>query len=140
MNILIVDDDKAHRSLIRRALQRADIQNPLLEASNIEEARCNLLLNNPTSPTAEILLLDLNLQGVRSTALIAELRSSTFYAHTPIIVISTSQLERDIRECYDCGANTYLVKSENPNTFSLHVSQAVTFWLHQSLALPKKSA
>lgn len=123
--IVIVDDNAAHRALIRRAIKKSIVEYPILEAEGLADAR-RLLFSSSDSPVIPALaIIDLNLSDGRGTTLIAELRSDPKYKTLPILMLSTSTLEEDIQECYRQGADCYLAKTDNACTFGKEVSEKV---------------
>lgn len=128
--ILLVDDGLAHRALIRRALRKAGIENPLVEAGSLREAE--LLLRANPSETPILAVLDLNLTDGRGTNLLKEMRAQDRFKNMPIIILSTSELSTDITESYGVGATCYVVKTEDPKVFSRDISSCVLFWLKQA--------
>jgi two-component system, chemotaxis family, response regulator Rcp1 len=137
--ILIVDDNPAHRTLIKRAIRKAGFQNPLLEAGNLEQARSLLLGNAAVVSPPALAIVDLNLGTERGTSLVSELRSVPQYKDLPIMILSTSALEDDIRESYAEGANCYLVKTEDLSTFTHEIGAGVSFLLTLGYSVPAQS-
>ncbi len=127
--ILIVDDAKPHRSLIRRALIKAGINCPVLEAESLAEARKLLFADVSAAPRPTLAVIDLNLGMERGTLLVKELRCSATFSQIPIIVLSTSELESDIKESYQLGANCYLTKSQDADIFRQEIAKGVQFLL-----------
>jgi two-component system, chemotaxis family, response regulator Rcp1 len=135
--ILIVDDNPAHRTLIKRAIRKAGFQHPILEAGTLVQAR-SLLLDETTAvfPPA-LAIIDLNLDTERGTSLVSELRAVPQYKDLPIMILSTSSLEDDIRESYAEGANCYLVKTEDLSTFTHEIGAGVSFLLNLGHRVPE---
>ena len=129
-SILLIDDDNAHRVLIKRAILKAGITVPILEADCLEAGRKSLFGSTTVQPA--IIVIDLNLTDGRGTALVTELRNSPQHKDTHIIVLSTSALERDIEESYRAGANAYITKTDDVKTFTSELAAGV------SLILSKK--
>ncbi|MCB0359402.1 MAG: response regulator [Bdellovibrionales bacterium] len=133
--LLLVDDVKAHRSLVRRAIEKAGFSLAVLEAGSLGEAR-RLLFQNSHSPSIALAVVDLNLGDGRGTDLIREMRSSGAYQSTPIVVLSTSALEEDREESLNCGANDYLTKAGDLLVFRREVAEAVRDWLDPDVSQP----
>lgn len=128
--ILLVDDGLAHRALVRRALRKAGIENPLIEAGSLGEAE--VLLKNCSCGAPILAVLDLNLTDGRGTSLLKDMRGQERFKNLPIIMLSTSELSTDITESYGVGATCYIVKTEDPLAFSRDISSCVLFWLKQA--------
>jgi len=127
--IFLVDDDAAHRNLVKRAIARAKITHAISEASSLVEARRQLFSADRQTASFSLIILDLNLTDGRSTALMSEIRASEAHRSLPILVLSTSALQADVRESYDCGASCYLTKADDMSAFSSEISAAVRFLL-----------
>ena len=122
--IFLIDDNKAHRTLIKRAIAKAGLKFAIDEADSLKRAR-ELLFEKNNVPLLAI--VDLNLTDGRSTTLLAELRSSPKHRYLPIIVLSTSPLESDIEQCYANGANCYLIKADDTAIFTAEIAAAARF-------------
>lgn len=123
--VLMIDDQEAHRILVRRALQKIGPQVEIAEAESLKQAREFLADGN----TPSLVIVDLNLTDGRSTILLEELQQSGL--NLPVLVVSTSALESDVEECYRKGASCYLTKSTDPVQFGSDLRQAVVFFLRQ---------
>lgn len=121
--ILIVDDYEAHRLLIARALRKAGISQGILEASTMTHARQVIF---ESAETLRLLIIDLNLTDGRGSALIREIRSVEKLTDVPVIILSTSNLERDVGECLQNGASCYLIKSPDPLIFANDITLKVS--------------
>ena len=126
--ILIVDDTAAHRAILKRALTKAGLQTAIIEVGSLSEAHSVLLAETATTLPA-LSIVDLNLGAERGSQLVSAVRLSPRLQNMPIMILSTSEMEGDIRESYEAGANCYLVKSENLETFATEVTAAVRYLL-----------
>ena len=123
-SIFLVDDNDAHRTLIKRALTKAGFGLPVLEARSVSDAR-SLLFNLQKAPDVAIAVLDLNLGDGRGTDILRELRKSEHYAKVPVLILSTSSLISDKEESYSCGADLFLTKNADPSRFLDQIAQGV---------------
>ena len=123
--ILLVDDSAAHRRLIRRALGKAGLPHPIIEANSLEQALGKVRVDPPLVVCAAI--VDLNLGDGRGSMLVHAMRALEGYKAIPIVVLSTSTLPADIRESYDRGADCYLVKSDE--AMEAGVARCIRFML-----------
>ena len=132
-NILIVDDNAAHRTLIKRAIQRGEgmlgCRLTIFESAALGAAGNQLKELAAGGHRLDIVLLDLNLGQDRGTELIADIRGYDEHARSSVLILSTSSLESDIRDAYRAGANCYLTKSEDILAFSRELAAALTFFL-----------
>ena len=114
LNILLVEDDEVDVLNVRRAFQKNNIANPLFVASNGLEA-LEQLRGNMIPRDRRIVLLDLNMPKMNGIEFLRELRQDPELKLTPVVVLTTSNDERDRIEAYNLNVAGYLLK---PVTFS----------------------
>lgn len=114
LNILLVEDDEVDVMNVRRAFQKNHITNPLFVAANGVEA-LELLRGGRIPRERRMVLLDLNMPQMNGIEFLRELRRDPELHATPVVVLTTSNDERDRIEAYDLNVAGYLLK---PVTFS----------------------
>lgn len=114
VNILLVEDDDVDVMNVRRAFSKNNIANPLYVAANGAEA-LDALRGGRVPSTRRIVLLDLNMPRMNGIEFLKELRADPELAPTPVVVLTTSNDERDRVEAYNLNVAGYLVK---PVTFA----------------------
>lgn len=114
LNILLVEDDEVDVLNVRRAFQKNHITNPLFVASNGLEA-LEQLRGQMIPRDRRIVLLDLNMPKMNGIEFLQELRRDPELKVTPVVVLTTSNDERDRIEAYNLNVAGYLLK---PVTFS----------------------
>jgi CheY-like chemotaxis protein len=113
LNILLVEDDQVDIMNVKRAFEKNRIANPLFVAGNgIEGLR--MLRENEVPAGRRIVLLDLNMPRMNGIEFLRELRGDPALQHTPVIVLTTSNDERDKIDAYNLNVAGYLLK---PVTF-----------------------
>jgi CheY-like chemotaxis protein len=117
LNILLVDDDEVDVMNVRRAFQRAHITNPLFVAHDGLEA-LELLRRGDFPCERRLVLLDLNMPRMTGIEFLRELRADPALHATPVVVLTTSDDERDKVDAYDLNVAGYLLK---PVTFGSFV-------------------
>jgi len=114
LNILLVEDDEVDVMNVRRAFKKNNIANPLFLAGNgidgLEQLR-----NGTVPRDRRIVLLDLNMPKMNGIEFLRELRADPELAPTPVIVLTTSNDERDRIEAYNLNVAGYILK---PVTFA----------------------
>ena len=113
LNILLVEDDEVDVMNVRRAFDRNRITNPLFVAPDGVEG-LRMLRANEVPRDRRIVLLDLNMPRMNGIEFLRELRADPALAHTPVIVLTTSDDERDKINAYNLNVAGYLLK---PVTF-----------------------
>ena len=122
LNILLVEDDDVDVLTVRRAFQKAHILNPLYVASDGVEA-LEKLRSGEIPNERRLVLLDLNMPRMNGLEFLRELRKDPDLCHTPVVVLTTSAMDRDKFEAYGMNIAGYLVK---PVTFDRFCDLMVT--------------
>ena len=117
LNILLVDDDEVDVMNVRRAFQKAHITNPLFVAHDGIDA-LEQLRRNDFPCDRRLVLLDLNMPRMNGIEFLRELRADPALHATPVVVLTTSDDERDKVDAYDLNVAGYLLK---PVTFGSFV-------------------
>jgi CheY-like chemotaxis protein len=113
LNILLVEDDQVDVMNVRRAFDRNRIANPLFVASDGVEA-LDMLRDGRVPGGRRIVLLDLNMPRMNGIEFLRELRHDPALRLIPVVVLTTSNDERDKVEAYNLNVAGYLLK---PVTF-----------------------
>ena len=114
LNILLVEDDEVDVMNVRRAFKANDIANPLFVVGNGVEA-LEKLRSGELPAERRLVLLDLNMPRMNGIEFLVELRRDPELAATPVVVLTTSNNDRDRVQAYDLNVAGYLVK---PVTFA----------------------
>jgi CheY-like chemotaxis protein len=123
-HILLVEDDEDDIYLTRRVISRAL---PSLHLTVMRDgAEAMAYINSPLEPCdcPLIIFLDLNLPKVCGLTLIRAIRSLPVYANTPVIVLSSSDYEKDKTDCLSSGATLYLSKPLSTARFQEIINQS----------------
>jgi CheY-like chemotaxis protein len=113
LNILLVEDDQVDVMNVRRAFEKNRIANPLYVAGDgIEGLR--LLRSGEIPKERRIILLDLNMPRMNGIEFLREVRADPALQYTPVVVLTTSNDEKDKIEAYNLNVAGYLLK---PVTF-----------------------
>ena len=113
LNILLVEDDAIDVMNVKRAFQKNNIMSPLFVAGNGVEA-LELLRGGKLPAERLLVLLDLNMPKMNGIEFLRELRRDPALAPTPVVVLTTSNDDRDKVEAYNLNVAGYLLK---PVTF-----------------------
>ena len=114
LNILLVEDDEVDVMNVQRAFKKNNIANPLYLAGNGLEGM-ELLRGGTIPRDRRIILLDLNMPKMNGIEFLRELRRDPELNLTPVIVLTTSNDERDRIEAYNLNVAGYILK---PVTFT----------------------
>ena len=103
--LLLVDDDPADRRMVERALEETGSDVRFLAVEDGEQA---LELLETVRP--DLVLLDLNMPRVDGWELVRRLRADSRFRRLPVVALTTSRDEHDVRLSYDVGFDAYVVK------------------------------
>jgi chemotaxis family two-component system response regulator Rcp1 len=131
IEILLVEDNPGDARLTREALRDAKVRNNLHVAPDGVEALAFLRRQgkHATAPTPDLILLDLNLPKKDGREVLEEVKGDEQLRHIPIVILTTSQAERDIAESYRLRANAYVTKPVDLEQFLRVVQSIEHFWL-----------
>jgi CheY-like chemotaxis protein len=129
LNILLVEDDDVDVMNMRRAFTRSHILSPLYVASDGQEA-LDKLRSGEVPAARRLVLLDLSMPRMSGLEFLRELRRSPDLASTTVVVLTTSNDERDKIEAYHLNVAGYLIK---PVTFDSFRELMVTLNKYWSL-------
>ena len=130
IEILLVEDSEGDVRLTREALHDAKLANNLHVVTDGEAALAYLRRQAPYSeaPKPDLILLDLNLPKKDGREVLAEIKSDPVLRRIPVVVLTTSQAERDIITSYDLHANCFISKPVDLDQFVTVVSSIKEFW------------
>lgn len=130
IEILLVEDNPADVRLTVEALKDAKVRNQLHVAHDGAEALALLRDLAPRKvPRPDLILLDLNLPRKDGREVLAEIKRDEALRPIPVVVLTTSQADQDIRRCYDLGANAFITKPVDIDQFFDVVRTVEQFWL-----------
>jgi CheY-like chemotaxis protein len=127
LNILLVEDDEVDVMNVRRAFQKNHIANPLFVATNGVEA-LEQLRGGEIPRDRRLVLLDLNMPQMNGIEFLRELRRDPELHFTPVVVLTTSNDERDRIEAYDLNVAGYLLKPVTFTNFCELMSTLNKYW------------
>jgi CheY-like chemotaxis protein len=114
--ILLVEDDEGHVTLITRNLRRADLSHDINIAITGREAMESI----DTAPP-DVLLLDLNLPELSGFEVLELVKKNETLRHIPVIVLSSTENEEEIKRVYQLGANLCFTKPVEYDQFALTI-------------------
>jgi len=131
IEILLVEDNPADARLAQEAFRDAKVANHISVVQDGMEALAFLHRAGPyaQSPRPDLILLDLNLPKKDGREVLAEIKQDPHLRRIPVVVMTTSQAERDIVTSYDLHANCYVCKPVDLDLFLAAVKSIEEFWL-----------
>lgn len=128
--ILLVEDNPADVRLACEVLEEAGVSGALLIARDGEQALKMACSEDEYagSPTPDLILLDLNLPRKSGLEVLAYLKQSPELRRIPVLILTTSRADSDVRACYDGYANAFLTKPVDIAQFSELATLIRDFW------------
>lgn len=133
--LLLVDDDDNDVELFLLAMGQLGFNEQVAVACDGVEALELLDTQLATGRLPKVLVIDLQMTRMDGLQLLQRLKQSDAYRLLPKVMLTSSRVERDIRQAYDLGANAYLVKSVDFKSFQKDLKSLTDFWLVRNLTL-----
>ena len=139
--ILLVEDSPEDFEATVRAFKKSGLKNPIVRCEDGDSALDYLFRRGPwadpeSSPRPGVILLDLNLPGTDGREVLQEIKKHEQLRHIPIIVLTTSNDDRDVEGCYQAGANSYVQKPVDMDGFIRAIERLNGYWF-EVVVLPK---
>jgi CheY-like chemotaxis protein len=142
--ILLADDDAGHVALIKRALRRANVDCTVDVVQNGVEAIDYLFgiggfVDRPSSGVPDLMLLDLNMPEMDGRQVLQVLRNARNQERLklpPVVVLTSSDEEADIKDSYNLGAQSFIRKPVDHGRFTEAVQRTTQYWLSLNESLP----
>ena len=132
LNVLLVEDDEVDVMNVRRAFKKNNITNPLYVAFDGLEALRMLRGKNGNSPQIpqqrRIILLDLNMPKMGGLEFLQQLRADSNLKPIPVIILTTSDEDKDRIEAYNLNVAGYLLKPVKFSQFAEAMSTLNKYW------------
>jgi two-component system response regulator len=126
--ILLVEDNADDEQLTLRAMRQSDIPNIIRVARDGAEA-LDKLFGVGQDYLPDLVLLDLKLPKVNGLEVLQKIRANENTKTLPVVILTSSDEERDIVESYELGANSYIRKPVDFDQFIDAVRQLGLYWL-----------
>ena len=139
--ILAIEDNHEDYESMVRVFTRIGLKNPLYrivlgtDCLDYLERRMSHQ-KRASEPLPGLILLDLHLPAIDGFDVLQQIKSNQNFKHIPVIVMSTSDNPRDIRKCYDLGANGYMVKDADYDKYTESLKTLAHYWL-DCISLPE---
>jgi CheY-like chemotaxis protein len=130
--IIMIEDDDGHARLIEKNIRRAGVTNEIKHFKDGTSALAHLLApdgsGSDNAGQAMLILLDLNLPDMTGVDILKIVKDNEHLKRTPVVVLTTTDDQREIQRCYDLGCNVYITKPVNYEGFSNAIRQLGLFF------------
>ena len=132
VTIVMIEDDEGHARLIERNIRRSGVNNEIIPFTNGIDAMKHLFGSDGTGVQqkgrALLILLDLNLPDMTGIDILKRVKDNEHLKRSPVIVLTTTDDQREIQRCYDLGCNVYITKPVNYEGFANAIRQLGLFF------------
>jgi two-component system response regulator len=134
IEILLVEDNPDDAALAIRALKKQNLANKLIHLKNGVEAIEFIFGKNEESVLSpenqpRVILLDLKMPKIDGMEVLAKVKSDPRTKSIPVVILTSSAEDPDIKKCYELGANSYIVKPVEFDNFSKTVVDLGFYWM-----------
>lgn len=132
--ILLVEDNPDDAELIQYAFEKAGITNPLVIVTDGDAAvdyvgQTGTYADRAGQTLPELILLDLKLPRRSGFEVLSFIREHGPTRHTPVVVLTSSAQDEDIRRSYELGANSFLVKPIGRDALIVMARTLTAYWI-----------
>jgi CheY-like chemotaxis protein len=127
VTIIMVEDDEGHARLIEKNIRRAGVCNEIRHFASGTAALEHLLAPAVRDAGPLLVLLDLNLPDMSGIDILTKIKADEQLRRAPVVVLTTTDDQREIQRCYDLGCNVYITKPVEYDTFSQAIRQLGLF-------------
>ena len=125
LNILLIEDDLIEVMKLNRTISSLALNHKIIEANNGEDA-LKLLENKDELP--DIILLDLNMPKINGIEFLKILKADDVLRYIPTIILTTSNNNKDLLECYKVGIAGYVLKPLKYEDYVSKIEKLLAYW------------
>ena len=135
VDLLLAEDNSNDAELAIRELKKHNLANNLFHVSDGEEALEFIFGTGRYKDTKDIfhhpkvILLDIQMPKINGIEVLTKIKTNALTKATPVIMLTSSKEDPDIQKCYQIGANSYIVKPVNFDSFSDAIKSVGYYWL-----------
>ena len=126
--ILLVEDNPMDLDLTLRAFSKKNFSNQVHIARDGEEALAFIPRWEAGEPLPAVVLLDINLPKVNGLEVLRQLKTHERFRRIPVVVLTSSKEDKDLKTAYDLGVNSYIEKPVSFNKFMEVAEQIELYW------------
>lgn len=134
VEILIIEDNPNDAELTLRALRKQNLANNVVHLHDGAEALDFLFgkgeyIGRTVSKVPKVILLDLKMPKINGLEVLEKIKADALTKAIPVVILTSSAEDPDIKKAYDLGANSYIVKPVEFNKFSRTVADLGLYWM-----------
>lgn len=125
LKVLLIEDDTIEVMKLNRAISSLELKHQIVEANNGEDA-LDVLHKKEVLP--DIILLDLNMPKINGIEFLSILKSDETLKYIPTIILTTSNNQKDLLECYKIGVAGYILKPLKYEDYVKKIDDLFAYW------------
>jgi CheY-like chemotaxis protein len=125
LKVLLIEDDTIEVMKLNRAISSLKLKHLIIEANNGEEA-LDFLKKKEILP--DIILLDLNMPKINGLEFLGIIKNDERLKYIPTIILTTSNNQKDLLECYKIGVAGYVLKPLRYEDYVLKIEKLLKYW------------
>jgi len=125
LKVLLIEDDAIEVMKLNRAISSLKLKHQIVEANNGEEA---LHILNKKEILPDIILLDLNMPKINGIEFLGILKNDETLKYIPTIILTTSNNQKDLLECYKIGVSGYVLKPLKYEEYVSKIENLLAYW------------
>lgn len=134
VEILIVEDNQEDAELVIRALKKNHLANNLIHVIDGAEALDFLFAQGTYSDrdcnnVPKLILIDLKMPKINGLEVLEKIKSNLLTKTIPVVILTSSAEDPDIKKSYELGANSYIVKPVEFNNFVKTITDLGMYWM-----------
>lgn len=130
LSILLIDDDEIERMKFKQVSKKTEFISTFFEAKNGENA-ITLLKN--TQPSFDLIVTDLHMPIMNGFEFLKKLKKNRKFKNIPVVVMSSSQDDKDLKKCFNIGISGYFTKSLKSSEYISNVVSLLNYWQKSEL-------
>jgi CheY-like chemotaxis protein len=140
VEILFIDDNLDDAALTLHALKKGGVTNTIFHVKDGAEALDFMYCkgdfsNRNIDRQPKLILLDLKMPKVSGIEVLEKLKSDGLHKTVPVVILTSSKEDPDVKKCYELGANSYIVKPVESVSFFNTIKDLGLFWMKTNLSL-----
>jgi len=125
LKVLLIEDNLIEIMKMKRTISLLKLDHTIQEAKNGEEA---LEVLEDRSNLPDLILLDLNMPKMSGIEFLNILKNTDDFKHIPTVILTTSDNQKDLFECYRIGISGYILKPLKYDDYVKKIESVLTYW------------
>ncbi|ALU75062.1 response regulator [Tenacibaculum finnmarkense] len=125
MNVLLIEDTIIEIMKMKRTVSFLKLQHTITEAKDAEIA---LKILEEKSNLPDLILLDLNMPKISGIEFLSIIKNDDTLKHIPTVILTTSDNQKDLEECYKIGVSGYILKPLKYEDYVAKIEVVLSYW------------